>query len=70
VQRGRVVIVLALSARVVAIGRPYSYGLAVSGQAGIEHVLCCMLAELDLIMAADGYPSVTAFDRDALRRGR
>jgi hypothetical protein len=27
-----------------------------------------MLAELDLIMAVDGYPSVTAFGRDALRR--
>jgi hypothetical protein len=29
-----------------------------------------MLAELDLLMAVDGYPSVTAFDRDALRRCR
>jgi lactate 2-monooxygenase len=65
-----VVIALALGARAVAIGRPYAYGLAVGGQAGIEHVLRCMLAELDLIMAVDGYPSVAAFDRDALRRVR
>jgi len=65
-----VVIALALGARAVAIGRPYAYGLAVGGQAGIEHVLRCMLAELDLIMAVDGYPSVGALGRDALRRVR
>jgi lactate 2-monooxygenase len=65
-----VMIALALGARAVAIGRPYAYGLALGGQAGIEHVLRCMLAELDLIMAVDGYPSVAAFSRDALRRVR
>jgi lactate 2-monooxygenase len=65
-----VAIALALGARAVAIGRPYAYGLAVGGQAGIEHVLRCMLAELDLLMAVDGYPSVTAFDRDAVHRVR
>jgi lactate 2-monooxygenase len=63
-----VVTALALGARAVAIGRPYAYGLALGGQAGVEHVLRCMLAELDLIMAVDGYPSISAFGRDALRR--
>jgi hypothetical protein len=29
-----------------------------------------MLAELDLLMAVDGYRSVTAFDRDAVHRVR
>jgi len=65
-----VVTALAIGARAVAIGRPYAYGLALGGQAGIEHVLRCMLAELDLTMAIDGYPSVGAFNRDALRRVR
>jgi lactate 2-monooxygenase len=65
-----VVIALALGARAVAIGRPYAYGLAVGGQAGIEHVLRCMLAELDLTMAVDGYSSVGALGRDALRQVR
>ena len=65
-----VMIALALGARGVAIGRPYAYGLALGGQAGIEHVLRCLLAELDLIMAVDGYPSVGALSRDALRRVR
>lgn len=63
-----VAIALALGARAVAIGRPYAYGLALGGQAGVEHVLRCMLAELDLLMAVDGYPSVAALSRDALRR--
>jgi lactate 2-monooxygenase len=59
---------LALGASAVAIGRPYAYGLAVGGQPGIEHVLRCLLAEADLTMAIDGYPSVRELTRDALRR--
>jgi lactate 2-monooxygenase len=63
-----VVKALGLGARAVAIGRPYAYGLAVGGQAGIEHVLRCLLAEADLILGIDGYPSVGDLTRDALRR--
>jgi lactate 2-monooxygenase len=59
---------LALGARAVGIGRPYAYGLAVGGQAGIEHVLRCLLAETDLIMAIDGYPTVGHLTPEALRR--
>jgi lactate 2-monooxygenase len=58
---------LALGAAAVAIGRPYAYGLAVGGQAGIEHVIRCLLAEADLTMAIDGYPTVASLRRDALR---
>ena len=63
-----VVKALALGARAVAIGRPYAYGLAVGGQEGIEHVLRCLLAETDLIMAIDGYPTIAHLTIDALRR--
>jgi lactate 2-monooxygenase len=59
---------LALGASAVAIGRPYAYGLAVGGQPGIEHVLHCLLAETDLTMSIDGYPSVRELTREALRR--
>ena len=59
---------LALGASAVAVGRPYAYGLAAGGQAGIEHVLRCLLAEIDLTMAIDGYPRVADLDRDSLRR--
>jgi isopentenyl diphosphate isomerase/L-lactate dehydrogenase-like FMN-dependent dehydrogenase len=59
---------LALGARAVAIGRPYVYGLALGGEAGIVHVLRCLLAEADLLMAVDGYPTVADLTREALMR--
>ncbi len=59
---------LALGATAVGIGRPYTYGLAIAGQAGIEHVLNCLLAEIDLTMAIDGYPRLADLTPDALRR--
>ena len=62
-----IVIALALGATAVAVGRPYAYGLAVGGQAGIEHVVRSLLAEADLTMAIDGYPSIAELTRDALR---
>jgi lactate 2-monooxygenase len=62
-----VVKAIALGASAVGIGRPYAYGMAVGGQAGVEHVLRCLLAETDLIMAVDGYGSLAELTRDALR---
>jgi lactate 2-monooxygenase len=59
---------LALGATAVGIGRPYAYGLALGGAAGIEHVLRTLLAEADLIMAVDGYPTLADLTPDALRR--
>ena len=46
---------LALGAEAVLLGRPYLYGLALAGQAGVEHVVRCLLAELDLTIANAGY---------------
>ncbi|WP_171114962.1 MULTISPECIES: alpha-hydroxy-acid oxidizing protein [Streptomyces] len=46
---------LALGARAVLVGRPYVYGLALDGQAGVEHVIRCLLAELDLTLALSGH---------------
>jgi hypothetical protein len=48
---------LALGATAVGIGRPYAWGLALGGDDGIVHVLRSILAEADLIMAVDGYPT-------------
>ncbi|MGH3555564.1 MAG: alpha-hydroxy-acid oxidizing protein, partial [Mycobacterium sp.] len=59
---------LALGATAVGIGRPYAYGLALGGVAGVVHVLRSLLAETDLIMAVDGYPSVGDLTPEALRR--
>nr|WP_062333195.1 alpha-hydroxy-acid oxidizing protein [Herbidospora sakaeratensis] len=62
-----VVKALALGATAVGIGRPYAYGLALGGPDGIVHVLRTILAEADLIMAVDGYPSVGDLTPQALR---
>lgn len=59
---------LALGATAVGIGRPYAYGLALGGAEGIVHVLRSLLAEADLIMAVDGYPSRLDLTPDTLRR--
>ena len=42
----------------VGVGRPYAYGLALDGTAGAAHVLKCLLAEADLLMAVNGYPTL------------
>ncbi|WP_294312680.1 alpha-hydroxy-acid oxidizing protein [uncultured Sphingomonas sp.] len=55
-----VVKALALGATAVGVGRPYSYGLALDGAAGAAHVLRCILAEADLLMAVNGYPDLAA----------
>jgi isopentenyl diphosphate isomerase/L-lactate dehydrogenase-like FMN-dependent dehydrogenase len=59
---------LALGATAVAIGRPYAYGLALGGVAGLVHVLRSLLAEADLIMAVDGYPTLDSLTPEALSR--
>jgi lactate 2-monooxygenase len=48
---------LALGADAVCLGRPYIWGLALEGQAGVETVLKMVLAELDLTMALCGLTS-------------
>ena len=59
---------LALGATAVGVGRPYAYGLALDGIDGIVHVLRSLLAEADLIMAIDGYPTLKDLTPDTLRR--
>jgi 4-hydroxymandelate oxidase len=44
------------------IGRPYLWGLAVDGQAGVEHVLELLRDELDLDMALAGRPTIESID--------
>jgi lactate 2-monooxygenase len=63
-----VVKALALGATAVGIGRPYAYGLALGGVDGVVHVLRAMLAEADLIMAVDGYPTLKDLTPETLRR--
>ena len=59
---------LALGATAVGVGRPYAYGAALGGTAGIVHVLRGLLAEADLLMAVDGYPTIASLTPEALVR--
>ncbi|MGB0932245.1 MAG: alpha-hydroxy-acid oxidizing protein, partial [Chitinophagales bacterium] len=45
---------LALGAKAVCVGRPYSYGLAIAGQQGVEEVLANLMAEFEFTMALAG----------------
>ncbi len=51
---------LALGADAVCLGRPYMWGLALDGQAGVEQVLRCVLADFDLTLALSGYTRIAA----------
>lgn len=69
IRRGTDVIkALALGAKAVCVGRPVLWGLAVGGQAGVEHVLGVLREELERAMALCGTPSVEAIGRDLVVR--
>ncbi len=51
---------LAMGATAVGVGRPYTYGLAIGGAEGAAWVLRSILAEADLLMAVNGYPTLDA----------
>lgn len=53
-----VVKAIALGADAVGIGRPYAYGLALGGAEGCASVLRAILAEADLMMAVNGWPTL------------
>ena len=59
---------LALGADAVLVGRPYLWGLALDGQAGVETVLRGLLAELDLTMTLSGFTRASEIDGSALRQ--
>jgi L-lactate dehydrogenase (FMN-dependent) and related alpha-hydroxy acid dehydrogenases len=59
---------LALGADMVLLGRPYAYGLAAGGEAGVRSVLRNLLAEFDLTMGLSGRRNVGEIDHDSVRR--
>ena len=54
---------MALGANAVLVGRPYAYGLAVGGQAGVEAVLRHLWAETDITLALCGGGSARELNR-------
>jgi 4-hydroxymandelate oxidase len=57
---------LASGASAVGIGRPYLYGLAVDGSAGVAHVVDILKTELEMAMALTGRTTIGAIDRGVL----
>lgn len=59
---------LALGATAVLIGRPYVYGLALGGAAGVRRVIDILRDELEVAMALTGRPTIASLDRSVLQR--
>jgi len=57
---------IALGATAVQVGRPILWGLAASGQQGVESALGLLRQELDLAMALAGCPNLKAITRDLI----
>jgi len=57
---------LALGANEVLIGRPFCFGLAVGGSAGVEKVIQILRAELEIAMALTGRTSIASIDRSVI----
>src|SRR5207302_8881860 len=53
---------MALGADAVLLGRPYIYGLAVGGQAGVERVIRILSADIDVTLSLIGGRSVRELD--------
>ena len=60
---------LALGARAVGLGRPYVFGLALAGEAGVREVIANVTGEFELTMGLAGYKSVSEIGPDALTKG-
>jgi isopentenyl diphosphate isomerase/L-lactate dehydrogenase-like FMN-dependent dehydrogenase len=56
----------ALGARAVLIGRPWLYGLAAGGEAGVAGVLEILRAEIDRALALLGRPRFNDVDASVL----
>jgi L-lactate dehydrogenase (cytochrome) len=59
---------LALGATAVLLARPWVYGLGLAGQEGVEHVLRCFLADLDLQLGLSGHATPADLSPESLVR--
>lgn len=59
---------LALGARAVLVGRPYVYGLALGGEAGVRHVLRALRSDFELTMRLAGAGNLADLGPDFLQQ--
>ncbi|GAB1412049.1 hypothetical protein MASR1M97_07850 [Candidatus Desulfobacillus denitrificans] len=59
---------LALGAKAVMLGRPWAYGLAARGEAGVAEVLAILKRELEVTMALLGVERIDRIGAGALDR--
>lgn len=57
---------IALGAKAVCLGRPYAFGLAAAGEAGVLEVLKNTMADFELTMALAGCKSVSEISKEML----
>jgi len=63
-------VAVALGARAVLLGRPFAWGLALAGEAGVRQVLADVLGEFDLTLGLTGHTAVGQVSPEVLvRRG-
>jgi L-lactate dehydrogenase (cytochrome) len=65
-----VAIAVALGARAALLGRPFAWGLALAGEAGVRQVVEDVLGEFDLTLGLTGHTAVDQLTPDVLRRTR
>jgi lactate 2-monooxygenase len=58
---------LSLGAKAVLLARPYAYGLALGGEAGVRHVLRCLLADLELTLRLSGHDSLAELSPETVQ---
>jgi L-lactate dehydrogenase (cytochrome) len=63
-----VVKMVAMGARAVLVGRPWAWAVAARGEAGVQHMLEVIKADIDTALGLTGHTSVAALDRSALYR--
>jgi len=59
---------LALGATAVGLGRPWVYGLAIAGEAGVREVIANLKTDFELTMGLSGCKSISEITPEALRR--
>jgi lactate 2-monooxygenase len=59
---------LALGAQAVLIGRPYVYGLALGGEAGVRHVVRSLRTDFELTMRLAGLSRLSELGADCIQR--